>query len=252
MKSRGHCRRRGRGRDCTAGRSLPWLWLHGFVGWALCALTMATLLWATSLAAALAIHALAVPVIFAVVARHYFLARGARDPLATAFTFVGIVGMLDFIVVAGLVQHSLALFGSVVGVWAPLVLIFFVTWATGELLSTLPWKSRSSTGAEPDRLTPDVRARDSKPSRRSADLLRRARRGWPVPWRRRDSRRGRHEQRSSSSGRLAGQRRLSRRGAKPLPLGHDADVHSPDHARCPRATWPIVRRDRRGAHMACA
>ena len=122
------------------GRSLPWLWLHGFVGWALCALTMATLLWATSLAAALAIHALAVPVIFGVVARHYFRARGARDPIATAFTFVGIVGMLDFIVVAGLVQRSLALFGSVVGVWAPLVLIFFVTWATGELLSTLPWK----------------------------------------------------------------------------------------------------------------
>ena len=60
--------------------------------------------------------------------------------MATAFTFVGIVALLDLIVVAGLVQHSLALFGSVVGFWVPLVLIFSVTWATGELLSTLPWK----------------------------------------------------------------------------------------------------------------
>ena len=125
------------------GRSLPRLWLHGFVGWALCALTMATLLWATSVGAALGIHALAVPVIFTAVARHYFLARGARDALATALTFVGIVALLDCIVVAGLVQHSLALFGSVVGFWVPLALIFGVTWATGELLSTLPWKSRA-------------------------------------------------------------------------------------------------------------
>jgi hypothetical protein len=50
------------------------------------------------------------------------------------------VALLDSIV-AGLVQHSLALFGSVVGLWVPLVLIVGVTWATGELLSTLPWKS---------------------------------------------------------------------------------------------------------------
>ena len=101
---------------------------------------MASLLLATSQVAAVAIHALAVPVIFTVVAQHYFRARGARDPIATALTFVGIVALLDSIVVAGFVQRSLALFGSVVGLWVPLVLIFGVTWATGELCSTLPWK----------------------------------------------------------------------------------------------------------------
>jgi menaquinone-dependent protoporphyrinogen oxidase len=120
------------------GRSLTRLLLHGFVGWALCGLTMATLLRATTLGTALTIHALAVPIIFTVVARHYFRARGARDSLAVAFSFVGIVAVLDSLVVAGLIQRSLVIFNSVVGFWVPLALIFGVTWATGEVLSMAP------------------------------------------------------------------------------------------------------------------
>jgi hypothetical protein len=123
------------------GRSLPRLWLHGFVGWALCGLTMTALQLATSIGVALAIHAVAVPVIFTAVAWHYFRVRGARDALFTAVTFVGIVALLDSVVVAGLVQRSFVLFGSVLGFWVPLALIFGVTWATGECLSMMPPKN---------------------------------------------------------------------------------------------------------------
>jgi hypothetical protein len=125
------------------GRSLPRLVLHGFVGWALCAATMAAALWATSLGTALVIHAVLAPVIFTAVSRHYFRGRGARAPRPTAFTFVGIVALLDLVVVAGLLQHSLAMFGSVTGSWLPFTLIFLATWVTGELMSTLPWGDRA-------------------------------------------------------------------------------------------------------------
>jgi menaquinone-dependent protoporphyrinogen oxidase len=122
------------------GRSLARLWFHGFVGWALCGLTMTALQQATSPGVALVIHAVTVPVIFTAVAWHYFRARGARESLSTAVTFVAMVALLDSAVVAGLVQRGLALFGSFVGFWLPLALIFGVTWATGECLSMMPPK----------------------------------------------------------------------------------------------------------------
>jgi hypothetical protein len=99
---------------------------------------MGALLAATNLTVALALHALAAPVIFTAIARSYFHARGAREPLATATAFVGIAALFDLVVVAGLVQHSVAMFGSVAGSWLPLVLIFGATWATGEILLMMP------------------------------------------------------------------------------------------------------------------
>ena len=120
------------------GGSVGRLAAHGIVGWALCAATMGALLAVTSLETALIVHALAAPVLFAFVARRYFEARGAREPLPTALAFVGIAATLDVIVVAGLIQHSLQMFGSVIGSWVPLSLIFAVTWATGEFASMSP------------------------------------------------------------------------------------------------------------------
>jgi len=74
-----------------------------------------------------------------------------QDPLSTAVMFVAIVALLDLVVVAGGVQHSLAMFTSVVGTWLPFALIFGVTWATGERRSeeiTLTSKSGSEIPVE--------------------------------------------------------------------------------------------------------
>lgn len=121
------------------GSSLPRLVLHAVIGWAVCATTMGGLLAIGTLQVALILHALATPLVFAALSRHYFRKEGARDPLPTAFAFVGIVALLDLVVVAGLLQHSLAMFGSVAGSWLPFLLIFVTTWMTGELMSTMPW-----------------------------------------------------------------------------------------------------------------
>jgi menaquinone-dependent protoporphyrinogen oxidase len=121
------------------GRSLPRLVVHGLAGWAACALTMGALLAAAPTGAALALHALAAPLIFVAVSRHYFGQPGARDPLPAALTMVATVALLDLAVVAGVLQHSLAMFASFVGSWLPMLLIFVATWATGEVMSTQPW-----------------------------------------------------------------------------------------------------------------
>ncbi len=49
------------------------------------------------------------------------------------------VAALDLTVVAGLLQHNLAMFRSFASSWLPLLLIFLATWSTGEVMSTLPW-----------------------------------------------------------------------------------------------------------------
>jgi hypothetical protein len=114
------------------GGSMVRLVAHGTVGWAACAAIMGALLQATSIGMALGIHAVAAPAVFVFVARHYFRTRGARGAMETALLFVAIVALLDLIVVSGLVQRNLAMFGSVFGTRIPFALIGAVTWVTGE------------------------------------------------------------------------------------------------------------------------
>ena len=122
--------------------------LHGVVGWAACALTMGLLLATAHLGTALVLHALAAPLIFVAVSRHYFQQPGAREPRPTAFAFVAIVALLDLVVVAGLIQRSLAMFGSIAGSWLPFLLIFVATWTTGEVMSMQSWPKVPGPSAE--------------------------------------------------------------------------------------------------------
>jgi menaquinone-dependent protoporphyrinogen oxidase len=131
--------------------SAPRLLAHGVVGWALCALTMAALVGLLPLTAALVSHALVAPLFFFALARHYFRARGAREPLSAAITWTATVMLLDLIVVAGIAQRSLAMFASVAGTWLPFALIFLATWATGSLMATMPWPTKP---AEPGAASP--------------------------------------------------------------------------------------------------
>jgi hypothetical protein len=96
---------------------------------------MAVLLQTVSTGAAIAIHAVAAPFIFAGIAIGYFGARGARDPLPTAIAFTAIVALLDATVVAALVLRDFAMFASFAGTWLPFMLIFLATWVTGVAMS---------------------------------------------------------------------------------------------------------------------
>lgn len=124
--------------------SIPRLLAHGAVGWALSAVTMAVLLQLGGRMAALVVHLLAAPLIFTAVAWHYFRDRGAREPLTAATVWAATVFLLDLVIIAGLVQRDFGMFSSILGVWLPLVLIFLSTWATGELMATMPWGERAA------------------------------------------------------------------------------------------------------------
>jgi menaquinone-dependent protoporphyrinogen oxidase len=112
---------------------------HGLAGWALCAGVMGVLLQIASPGVAVAVHAIAAPLIFVAIAVHYFGARGARDPLPTALAFAAIVAALDAVVVGALTLRSFALFASFAATWLPLALVFLSTWSTGLLMATMPW-----------------------------------------------------------------------------------------------------------------
>jgi len=107
---------------------------HGFLGWALCGATMGIGMAATTIQNALVIHAAAAPLIFAGVALVYFRRFGWWSPLTTAATFLSVVIVLDFFVVALLIEKSFAMFRSVLGTWFPFLLIFLSSWWTGAVV----------------------------------------------------------------------------------------------------------------------
>jgi hypothetical protein len=105
--------------------------IYAFMGWTLCGVVMFIGTAVTSEFIALIIHAVAAPIIFAVVSSFYFKKYDLTTPLETAALFVAFVVLLDFVVVALLINKSLAMFGNVLGTWIPFVLIFISTYYTG-------------------------------------------------------------------------------------------------------------------------
>ena len=106
--------------------------IYAFIGWTICGAIMFIGTAVTSEFIALIIHAVAAPIIFAVVSSYYFKKYDLTTPLETAALFVGFVVLLDFVIVALLINKSLAIFGNVLGTWIPFVLIFISIYYTGR------------------------------------------------------------------------------------------------------------------------
>jgi hypothetical protein len=105
--------------------------VHAFVGWALCAATMGIGISLTSMETTLVIHAIGAPIFFFLVSLVYFKKFNYTTPLQTALIFVGFVMVVDFFVVALLINKSLDMFASLLGTWLPFALIFTSTFLTG-------------------------------------------------------------------------------------------------------------------------
>jgi hypothetical protein len=105
--------------------------VHAFVGWMLCAATMGIGMATTSLENTLIIHAVGAPIFFAVVSLIYFSKFNYTSPIQTALIFVGFVIVVDFFVVALLINKNLEMFASLLGTWIPFALIFTSTYVTG-------------------------------------------------------------------------------------------------------------------------
>ena len=127
-------------------RSVWRLLVHGVTGWALCAALKAGLPRVAPIGFAIAIHAIAAPLIFGAISVNYFRARGAREPVPTALAFTAIVAFLDA-GLAALVLRSYAMFASFAGTWLPFLLIFLATWGTGFVMSMIPAGGVPNSGA---------------------------------------------------------------------------------------------------------
>jgi hypothetical protein len=108
---------------------------YSFIGWMLCAATMGIGMAVTTMNTTLVIHAIAAPCFFALVSLVYFSRHHFLSPLKTALAFLGFVMIMDFFLVALVINHSLEMFTSFLGTWLPFILIFLSTWITGELVN---------------------------------------------------------------------------------------------------------------------
>ena len=107
--------------------------VHAFVGWALCAATMGIGMATMSIENALIVHAIGAPIFFTILSRVYFNKFNYTTPLQTALIFVSFVIVVDFFVVALMVNRSLEMFTSPLGTWIPFALIFTSTYVIGTL-----------------------------------------------------------------------------------------------------------------------
>ena len=114
------------------------IFVHAFVGWALCAATMGIGMATLGLQNALVVHAIGAPIFFTLVSLIYFKKFNYTTPLQTAVIFVGFVIAMDFFVVALLINGSLAMFTSLLGTWIPFALIFTSTYVTGVYTGRKP------------------------------------------------------------------------------------------------------------------
>ncbi len=108
------------------------LLVHAFIGWVLCAATMWIGMSVLPIQTALVVHAIAAPVFFAFVSLVYFTRFNYTTPLTTALVFTGFVIVVDFLLVALVINHSLEMFTSLLGTWIPFALIFAATYITGQ------------------------------------------------------------------------------------------------------------------------
>ena len=108
---------------------------HAFVGWALCAATMMIGMATLSIDSALIVHAIGAPIFFAGVSLVYFNKFNYTSPLQTALIFVSFVIIVDFFLIALIINRSLEMFASPLGTWIPFALIFTSTLVTGWLIN---------------------------------------------------------------------------------------------------------------------
>ena len=107
---------------------------HAFVGWALCFATMGIGMKTMKLQNALIVHAIAAPVVFGLISLIYFKRPNYTTPIQTALIFTSFVILMDFFVVAFLIEKSFEMFTSPIGTWIPFASIFLSTYTVGILI----------------------------------------------------------------------------------------------------------------------
>jgi hypothetical protein len=108
---------------------------HAFVGWAFCTASMVIGMATMSLENALIVHAIGAPIFFSIISLIYFNKFNYTRPLQTALIFVAFVILVDFFLVALIIDRSLEMFTSLLGTWIPFALIFTATYIVGMMVN---------------------------------------------------------------------------------------------------------------------
>jgi hypothetical protein len=111
------------------------IFIHAFIGWIFCGLTIAIGRGLFSIQTTLIIHAFAAPLFFILISAVYFNKFKFTSPFQTAAWFLAIVLGLDFFLVAPVFEESYAMFASFLGTWLPFGLIFTATLLTGKVIA---------------------------------------------------------------------------------------------------------------------
>jgi hypothetical protein len=109
--------------------------VHAFIGWALCGATMGIGMATMPMQTTLIVHAIGAPIFFTIISYIYFTKFNYTPPLQTALIFVSFVILVDFFLVAMVIEKSFDMFASLLGTWIPFMLIFASTYVTGLVVT---------------------------------------------------------------------------------------------------------------------
>ncbi len=115
----------------------------GAMGWALCGAIMFVGMSVTDIQTTLIVHAIGAPIIFTLISLFYFSKFNFTSPLQTGIVFFMQVILMDFFIVALIINRSMDMFLSPLGTWIPFALIFLSTYLTGLLIERQSRKPRS-------------------------------------------------------------------------------------------------------------
>lgn len=105
---------------------------YAVIGWAICGSTIAFGRQFLAMANTLIVHAVAAPVVFALLTRHFFHRFPDASPLRISLALLGIIVGMDALVVAPLVERSYAMFMSPLGTWIPFASIWLASFFVGH------------------------------------------------------------------------------------------------------------------------
>ncbi len=136
------------------GRPRAWkaaavLALHALGVWALCGATIGVGRAFLPMQTTLVVHAILAPLFAAAAAWAYSSRHRYPGPLATATFLLALIMLLDFFVVALVIERSLDMFRSVLGTWIPFASMFVAALAAGLIRARTRRRPRAAAPPSP-------------------------------------------------------------------------------------------------------
>jgi len=108
--------------------------VHALIGWGLCGAIMFLGIDRIPIPTLLIVHAIGAFFIFGITSWIYHKKFNYTSPLTTAIIFTAFVILIDFFVVALLIEKNFDMFKDPMGTWIVFIIIFIATYIVGRLV----------------------------------------------------------------------------------------------------------------------